>query len=173
MSVKGFNFGGGVEKYDYDHLENKLEKTALAKEFVENKAYAAGDMVIYDGKLYSRKTNGVDASWTEANWIETDIDARFDTIEGEVSDLKEDLSESDVLQKLLHDNVPDTVQNYTFTDGTVSRVEHKSGNTVKRSDVFTYGTTSITEVRTLDSGESLTIVTNLSTLETSVTYSAA
>jgi len=88
----------------------------------------------------------------------------------EIADLKDDLSESDVLQKLLHDNVPDTVQNYTFTDGTVSKVEHKSGNVIKRSDVFTYGTSSITEVRTLNSGESLTIVTNLSTLETTVTY---
>ena len=91
----------------------------------------------------------------------------------EIADLKDDLSESDVLQKLLHDNVPDTVQNYTFTDGTVSKVEHKSGNVIKRSDVFTYGTSSITEVRTLDSGESLTIVTNLSTLETTVTYQGA
>ena len=95
------------------------------------------------------------------------------TVGDEIADLKDDLSESDVLQKLLHDNVPDTVQNYTFTDGTVSKVEHKSGNVIKRSDVFTYGTSSITEVRTLDSGESLTIVTNLSTLETSVTFAAA
>jgi hypothetical protein len=52
-------------------------------------------------------------------------------------------------------------------------VEHKTGNVIKRSDVFTYGTSSITEVRTLDSGESLTIVTNLSTLETTVTYQGA
>lgn len=82
------------------------------------------------------------------------------------------LRNCDVLSKLLHDDVPNTVQNYTFVDGKVSKVEHKSGDIVKRTDVFTYETSSITEVRTLDSGESLTIVTNLSTLETSVTYSA-
>jgi hypothetical protein len=96
----------------------------------------------------------------------------YSDLVAEVEEVKADLSESNVLQKLLHDNVPNTVQNYIFIDGTVSKVEHKNGDTVKRSDVFTYGTTSIKEVRTLDSGESLTIVTNLLTLETSVAFAA-
>lgn len=91
----------------------------------------------------------------------------------DIADIKEDLSESNVLQKLLYDNVPGTIQNYTFTDGTVSKVEHKSGNDIVRSDVFTYGESSITEVRTLATGEALTIVTNLINLETSVTYTVA
>lgn len=91
----------------------------------------------------------------------------------EIADLKSDFSESESVQKLLHDNVPGTIQNYTFTDGTVSKVEHKSGNDIVRSDVFTYGESSITEVRTLATGETLTIVTNLTNLETSVTYTVA
>lgn len=74
---------------------------------------------------------------------------------------------------LLHDEIPTTVQTYVFTDGSVSQVLHKSGNTTVRTDTFTYATNTITEVRKLSTGESLTIVTNLQTLETTVTYAAA
>lgn len=74
---------------------------------------------------------------------------------------------------LLHDEIPTTVQTYVFTDGSVSQVLHKSGNTTVRTDTFTYATNTITEVRKLNTGESLTIVTNLQTLETTVTYAAA
>ena len=84
-----------------------------------------------------------------------------------------DLALEDKYQKLLNDNVPNTTQTYTFTDGAVSQILHKSGNTTVRTDVFTYATGSITEQRTLGSGEKLTIVTNLETLETAVTYTAA
>ena len=91
----------------------------------------------------------------------------------EITSLKEDLTETDAKQKLLNDNVPGTVQSYTFTDGSVSKVEHKSGATVIRSDVFTYTDFAITETRTLNTGDKLVIETNLSTLETTVTYTAA
>lgn len=76
--------------------------------------------------------------------------------------------------KLLVDEIPDTTQSYTFSGGTVSAVTHKnSSNVTIRSDVFTYASNTITEVRTLNTGESLTIVTNLTTLETTVTYASA
>lgn len=75
--------------------------------------------------------------------------------------------------RLLVDDVPNTVQTYTFTNGSVSKVEHKNGNTLIRSDVFAYSETTITETRTLNTGDVLTIVTNLTTLETTVTCTAA
>ena len=78
-----------------------------------------------------------------------------------------------IAMNLLHDEIPNTVQTYTFTDGSVSQVLHKSGSTIVRTDVFTYATNTITEVRTLNTGERLTIVTNLTTLETTVTYAVA
>ena len=84
----------------------------------------------------------------------------------EISDIKADLN-------LLTDEIPDTVQTYTFSGGAVSQVTHSRNETAVRIDAFTYGTSTITEVRTLNTGESLTIVTNLTTLETSVTYAAA
>ena len=71
---------------------------------------------------------------------------------------------------LLSDDIPDTTQAYVFTDGKVSQVTHSRDSVAIRTDVFTYGAGTITEVRTLNTGESLTIVTNLTTLETIVTY---
>ena len=83
----------------------------------------------------------------------------------EIADVKRDF----ILQM---DEIPNTIQSYTFADGTVSQITHsRSGETI-RTDSFTYGTDAITEVRTSSTG-TLTIVTNLTTLETTVTYVAA
>lgn len=98
------------------------------------------------------------------------------TVAGRAADAKstgDALGELNERMFLLVDNVPNTVQTYTFNSGSVSKVEHKNGNTLIRSDVFTYGETTITETRTLNTGDVLTIVTNLETLETIVTYTAA
>ena len=74
--------------------------------------------------------------------------------------------------KLLCDEIPNTTQTYVFNDGKVSQINHiNSGNAI-RTDAFSYGQNQITEVRTLNTGESLTIQTNLTTLETVITYSA-
>lgn len=84
----------------------------------------------------------------------------------EITNLKEDLW-------LLEDEIPDTTQTYTFSGGSVSQVTHNRNGVAIRTDAFTYGASTITEVRTLNTGESLTIVTNLTTLETTVAYAAA
>lgn len=94
-------------------------------------------------------------------------------INTQVTQLKEDLSQESNYQMLLCDEVPDTVQSYTFSGGSVSQVAHNRSNTAIRTDAFTYTDNTITEVRTLNTGETLTIVTNLMTLETTVTYAAA
>lgn len=73
--------------------------------------------------------------------------------------------------KLLPDDIPNTVQTYEFQSGSVSKVLHTSGSIAVRTDVFAYGTDTITETRTLSTGEKLTITTNLTTLETTVTQS--
>lgn len=91
------------------------------------------------------------------------------TQQGKAADAKK----TGISLMLLSDDIPDTTQTYTFVDGTVSQVTHSRNGTVVRTDAFTYETSTITEVRTLNTGESLTIVTNLTTLETSVTYAAA
>lgn len=84
--------------------------------------------------------------------------------------IPQDYSKMSYLQELLHDEVADTVQEYTFVGGSVSQIKHKRGNIDIRTDVFTYGDGTITETRTLNSGQSVEIETNLETLETSVSY---
>ena len=79
-----------------------------------------------------------------------------------------------VYSLLLNEEIPNTVQSISFdSSGNISSITHASGNTTIRTDAFTFGTGTITEVRTLNTGESLTFVTNLTTLQTTVTYEAA
>ena len=87
---------------------------------------------------------------------------------GEFNDLK-----SVIL--LQEETIPDTTQTISSdSSGNVSSIIHKDGsNNAIRSDAFTFGTNTITEVRTLYTGETLTIVTNTITLVTTVTYAAA
>lgn len=91
----------------------------------------------------------------------------------EISELNERLSDVKDDLKLLSDEIPDTTQSYIFSNGSVSQVTHSRNSVAIRTDTFTYGESTITEVRTLNTGETLTIVTNLITLETTVIYSAA
>ena len=83
-----------------------------------------------------------------------------------------DLKSAILLQE---ETIPDTTQTISFdSSGNVSSIVHKDGsNNTIRSDAFTFGTNTITEVRTLYTGETLTIVTNTITLVTTVTYAAA
>lgn len=134
--------------------------TDLAEQYSTSATYAVGDYVLYNGALYRCTTAITTAeAWTPAHWSAAKVS-------GELSDLKS-------AYRLLNNEIPDTVQTYTFTDGSVTQVLHKSGNVTVRTDSFTYTTNMITEVRTLNTGESLTIATNLTTLETTVTYAAA
>lgn len=75
---------------------------------------------------------------------------------------------------LEEENIPGTTQTPSFnSSGDITQIVHKQGSTTIRTDVFTFGANSITEVRTLNTGESLTITTNLTTLATTTTYTAA
>lgn len=84
-----------------------------------------------------------------------------------------EMGEMGTISYLLTDEVPNTVQTYTFSGGSVTQVLHSRDGSAVRTDTFAYGDGTITEVRTLASGASLTITTNLTTLETTVVYSAA
>ena len=98
------------------------------------------------------------------------LSALEDQFSEETDKIKADLDTQDAYTILLNDNVPNTTQAYTFTDGKVSQIAHNRNLVAIRTDVFTYGTGTITEKRTLNTGESMTLVTNLTTLETVVTY---
>lgn len=101
------------------------------------------------------------------------------TVDGERYDLRDAELAQDVSDLKSHFNlnveeIPDTVQSITFdAAGNVDTITHTRDNVAIRTDEFTFGANTITEVRTLNTGESLTIVTNTTTLETTVTYAAA
>jgi len=91
-----------------------------------------------------------------------------------IADLQNTTTENERIALLHMDEINDTVQSITFDSaGDVSTITHVRNGTAIRTDAFTFGTGSITEVRTLSTGESLTIVTNTTTLQTTVTYAAA
>ena len=91
----------------------------------------------------------------------------YDELVDDVSSLKSAIA-------LMQENIPGTVQTIAFDSaGNVQSITHTENNVAVRTDVFTFGTNTITEVRTLNTGESLTIVTNTNTLETTTTYAAA
>lgn len=99
------------------------------------------------------------------------IPSDYTALTAEVSDLKSAFDDFEYKQLLLADEVPDTTQEYTFSNENVTQIVHSANGDAVRADVFTYGSNTITETRTLASGASLVIATNLQTLETTVTYS--
>ena len=104
-----------------------------------------------------------------------EIDTVKATLENDVGDLKSAITSDEIKALLQEENILGTTQTITFDSvGNVQSITHKDGsNNTIRTDAFTFATNSITEVRTLSTGESLTIVTDLTTLATTVTYAAA
>lgn len=101
-------------------------------------------------------------------------DAVREQVSGLKSDLQSEVSQLETALMLQEETIPDTVQTITFDSaGNVSAITHTANNVAVRTDAFTFGTDTITEIRTLSTGESLTIVTNTTTLRTTVTYVAA
>ena len=124
----------------------------------------------------------VQADWNQTNSTADDYIQNKPTsdttlsIAGAFADAKtvgDALGELDETEKLYMANIPDTTQTITLTNGMLSQILHKSGNTTVRTDTFAYGSGSFTETRTLGTGASLTIVTDLSTFVTTVTYTGA
>lgn len=168
-----------------------MENKRIIQLNTERTTPASDDFVMVDSATngtakyqLTKITNAIDQEITDRTSADTTLQgnieaeatarAEADTaINDQITELKEDLTTESKYQMLLCDEVPDTVQAYTFSGGSVSQVAHNRSNTAIRTDVFTYTDNTITEVRTLNTGESLTILTNLTTLETTVTYAAA
>jgi hypothetical protein len=140
---------------------------AIAPTFSASTAYASGSYVWYSGHLY-RFT----AAHSAGAWIGTD--AVQVALADDVSDLKSAII-NNAISALLHaEEINNTVQSILFdASGNVQSITHTRDGVAIRTDVFTFAANTITEVRTLNTGESLTIVTNTDTLQTTVTYTAA
>ena len=68
------------------------------------------------------------------------------------------------------EQIPGTVQSITFNNGDIQNIRHRQGGATVRTDTFTFTETTVTELRRLSTGETLTIETNLNTLQTTTTY---
>lgn len=82
-------------------------------------------------------------------------------------------AEERAINRLLAESLPGCTATPTFdSDGNLTGITHVDELSVtKRTDVFSRTSTAITEVRTLDSGEVLTITTTLATKATSYVFS--
>ena len=101
----------------------------------------------------------------QTNTEETDVLTAIDLV------ARAGIEKSDAYLSLVADFIPGTTQTYVLLDGVVSQIIHKKSGIAFRTDTYTYGTGTITENRSLSTGESLTITTNLETLMTSIAYS--
>ena len=82
------------------------------------------------------------------------------------------VNKNDPLIILQQDVIPGTVQSITYdVNDLPNRVVHKRGSVNVRTDVITFSGNTITETRTTQNGETLTIVTDTETLVTNITYS--
>lgn len=81
---------------------------------------------------------------------------------GAVGDLSRQLNHFD-------DNLPGTVQTVNFgTDGKPSSVVHTKNGATVRTDAYTWGDGTVTETRTTADGSYITMVTDLTTLVTTI-----
>ena len=135
---------------------------SIAGQFSTDAEYSVGQYVYYNKKLYRFTSAHAVGAWDASEAVEV-------TVGDDLSNLTDILS-------LQEETIPGTTQSITFdSSGNVSQIIHrKTGTSVSiRTDVFTFGINTITEVRTLSTGESLTIITNIETLETVVTYASS
>lgn len=114
------------------------------------------------------------AGATQVAAVQEKGDEVLDSIPSDYSELTEDVNSLMSAFTLQEENVPGTTQTISFDSvGNVSQIVHSANGVAVRTDVFTFGADTITEVRTLSTGESLTIVTNTDTLVTTTTYADA
>lgn len=117
----------------------------------------------------SNEVAAANAAATRANTAAEAAEAVSD----EVAELKSAMSDSQIEIELIEETIPNTVQTIAFdSSGSIQSITHSRNDSAVRTDAFTFGTSTITEVRALSTGEKLTIVTNTDTLVTTVTYSA-
>lgn len=70
-----------------------------------------------------------------------------------------------IQENLLNSEIPGTTQTVVFdSNGNPTSITHTANNTTVRTDIFVWGTGTVTETRTLATGKYITITVNLDTL---------
>ena len=148
-------------------MNNATCRDGIASEFSPSTPYAKGKWVWHNGVLYEFTSAHAAGAWTG-----TDVTSVV--IGDEVNELKSAITETNRYAILINDIIPDTVQAITFrSNGEIQKIVHTNGDNVDvRIDTYTFGSNKITEVRTLNTGEKITIETDPATLTTTITYAA-
>jgi hypothetical protein len=164
---------------------------ALAGAYDATATYAVGDLCIYDGILYECTTAITTAeAWDATHWKTSNFGDAVSDLNRQLSDKQDAPSTAGTAgqvlgldsnldpvwlnqsgggdaatEKLIASIIPGTTQTITFNaNGKPYSIVHASNGTTARTDLFTWSDGSVTEVRTLSTGETLTIFTNLVTL---------
>lgn len=138
----------------YDNL-----RSMVAVNFDQATANEAGSYVCYQGAVYLLP-DGHTAGTTWANTTKVGPT----NIGGEVSTLKRAITQEQIEELLLRDELPGTSKTVTFdSNDNPASITHTANGSTVRTDVFTWGENSVTEVRTA-SDKRITITTNLTTL---------
>ena len=91
------------------------------------------------------------------------------SVGAELQEQNRHLSDDEVNEMLMNSSIPGTTETVTFdANNKPASVTHTASGVAVRTDVFTWGTNSVTEVRTLANGKHVTLVTNLTTLVTTI-----
>lgn len=93
----------------------------------------------------------------------------LDSIPQDYSDLAAEVDDLNRQINHFDDNLPGTVQTVNFgADGKPSSVVHTKNGATVRTDAYTWGDGTVTETRTTADGSYITMVTDLSTLVTTI-----
>lgn len=125
------------------------------------------------GNVNEAGTNQVNAvntaGATQVQAVEDKGDEVIGSIPQDYSDLVDDVA--DLTRQINHfdDNLPGTVQTVNFgADGKPSSVVHTKNGATVRTDAYTWGDGTVTETRTTADGSYITMMTDLSTLVTTI-----
>ena len=147
-------------------LETKVDKRTSGTEVYMHNATTQGGATLTEtptaGAVPLYGTNGVLKVGPPTANNDAVRKAELDEIDDRVTSLNQAINVFD-------DNLPGTVQTVNFgSDGKPASVVHTKNGTTVRTDTYTWGTGTVTETRTLASGAYVTMVTDLTTLVTTI-----
>lgn len=101
-----------------------------------------------------------------------EINEQLSDINTELENINLELNKNEIDERLLHSNIKNTRQEVNFnSSGKITNVKHIDfTNKIVRTDTFSIDTNPLVETRILDTGDKLTISTNLTTLTSTITY---
>ena len=151
---------------------NLTDSGKAPEDFLEAPAAAgaAGQVLTADGEgsaSWQDPTGGDPTEIIDDNAGSGDTDKVWsaDKSADEAQSLMTEITNSTIEENLLRSEMPGTDVAVTFdSNDNPSTITHSKNNVTIRTDVFTWGTDTVTEVRTLATGKKITITTDLVTL---------